>query len=316
MISSKNDFAAHSNYVILRSAVMNDSIVRYQFNPTLTDTIGFFDYCIPLTNESVHPTADSLLKYYDYTIYNYITPFPAPKQFLQTTSIFRPHNLPLIHKEPLEINRQATDFITVVFLTCLFILAWIQTSYSKRLIQIFRAVAQPHHVNQLEREGNLFKERISLGLGIIYFMISSVFIFLIVQEFNAVPTGLSNLVFTGIIFAGLLAYELSKSSLVYVSGIIFDTRETSRQYQLNILIFNFAIGVVLLPFVLIAFYWSSLVLLTSGIIIVLLLSAYRLIRGFLTGLENKNYNLFYLFLYLCTLEILPLLLFYKVISKM
>jgi len=199
---------------------------------------------------------------------------------------------------------------------CLFILAWIQTSYAKRLGQIFKAVAQAHNVNQLEREGNLFKERISLGLGFIFYTISSIFVFLIVRRFAGIPDGFHDLTFTAIIMGGILVYQLIKSSLVILSGIIFDTREAARQYQLNILIFNDIIGITLFPLAIIVFYWDNLLLMTTGIILVLLLLLYRLYRGILTGLTNKSYNLFYLFLYLCTLEILPLILLYKVFSKM
>jgi hypothetical protein len=216
----------------------------------------------------------------------------------------------------LAINQQATDWITIVFVVCLFIFAWIQTSYAKRLNQIFRAVAQSHHVNQLERDGNIFKERIALGLGLNYYLISSIFIFQILREFGIVPAGFNTFSITGIIFIALLVFQSLKSFVIYTSGVIFNTTESARQYQLIILIFNYIIGIVLLPVVVIAFYWNSVAFLISGIIIVSLLLLYRIARGFLTGQDNKSYNLFYLFLYLCTLEILPLLLIFKAISKM
>ena len=282
----------------------------------LTDTVGFFDVCIPLTNESSLPTTDSLKKYYDYTIYNYITPLPPQKQFFPTTSVFKPHNLEPKHSGPLAINQQATDWITIIFMASLFIFAWVQTSYSKRLNQIFRAVAQPHHVNQLERDGNIVKERIALGLGLNYYMMSSIFIFQILNQFGVLPTGISNLTLTGIILAGLFVYQLLKSLVILGSGVIFNTNESAKQYQLIILIFNYIIGIILFPIVVIAFYWNNSAFLIAGVIIIILLILYRIVRGFLAGLENKDYNLFYLFLYLCTLEILPLLLIYKAISKM
>jgi len=282
----------------------------------LTDTVGFFDYCIPLTNETQRPITDSLKKYYDFTVFDYVSPLPPHKQFKQTTSVFAPHSLVPKHNGPLPIEKQSTDWFTLIFVACLFILAWIQTSYAKRLGQIFKAVAQSHYVNQLEREGNLFKERISLGLGFIFYTISSIFVFLIVRKFAGIPDGFHNLTFTAIIMCGLMAYQLIKSSLVYLSGIIFDTREAARQYQLNILIFNYVIGITLFPLAIVVFYWDNILLMTTGIILVVLLLLYRLYRGILTGLTNKSYNLFYLFLYLCTLEILPLILLYKVFSKM
>jgi hypothetical protein len=295
---------------------MNDSTIRYQYNPALVDSTGFFDYCIPLSNESLPPVADSVRKYYDFSIFDYITPPPPQKQYLRTTSLFSPHYLTPKHTENIAINRQSTDWITIVFVICLFILAWVQTLYSKRLRQIFRAAAQPHFVNQLEREGNLFRERISLGLGFVYYAVSSIFIYQFFKVFvgYGVP-GVSNVIFTAIIFTSLFLYETVRMLLVYALGIIFRTKEFARLYQLNILIFNQIIGVVLFPVSLMAIYWNSMAFVWAGIIIISLMLFYRFFRGFLTGLANKDYNLLYLFLYLCTLEILPLLLIFKVISR-
>jgi hypothetical protein len=187
---------------------MNDSIIRYQYNPILTDTVGFFDYCIPLANESCPPAADSLQKYFDYSIFNFITPPPSPHKLILTTSAFEKHNLEPRHAGPLEINRQSTDWITIVFVACLFVFAWLQTTYPKRLKQILKAVAQSHNVNQLEREGNLFKERITLGLGFIYYMISSIFVYQLFSMFLTIPPGFNNLTFTGVIFISLFFYQL------------------------------------------------------------------------------------------------------------
>jgi hypothetical protein len=315
-INKKNEGIAHSKYVILQFQAMNDSIIRYQYNPMLTDTAGFFDYCIPLSNESSLTVVDSLKKYYDFNQYNFVTPTEQANKVLLTNSIFKPHSLKPTHSDPLSINRQSTDWITVIFLACLLIFAWIQSSYSKRFNQIFRAAAQPHFVNQLEREGNLFKERITIGLGFIYYTTFSIFVFQLYRTFFTIPFGLSNLAFAGIIFAGLFLFQLLKSLAVISSGVIFNTRESARSYQLNTLIFNYITGILLFPVTLIAIYWNSTVFLIVGILIASFLISYCFIRGFLTGLSNKNYSLFYLFLYLCTLEILPLLLIYKAISSM
>jgi hypothetical protein len=295
---------------------MDTTSIRYKFNPVLTDTVGFYDYCIPLTNESIPPPADSLQKYYDYSVYNYITPPPAPKEFAETTSVFGTHQLMPVHKGPVAINRQSTDWITMLLLLCLLLFAWIQTVSHKRFVQIIKAVIQPHSVNQLEREGNLFRERITLGLGAIYYIIGSVFILQLFKAFNTLPAGFDNLSFAALISGVLFSYQMLKSLLIYTSGIIFKTAESSRAYQLNTLIFNHIAGIVLFPFVIMAFYYQNTSFLIIGGVIASLLFVYRLFRGILTGLNNKNYNLLYLFLYLCTLEILPLLLLVKVVSKM
>jgi hypothetical protein len=281
----------------------------------LTDTVGFFDFCIPLTDESKIPAADSLKKYYDFSIYNYITPPPALKELQLTTSIFSPNSLSPVHSGPIPVNKQSTDWITFLFFTCLIILAWIQTYFSKRLSQVFRAAALPHAVNQLEREGDLFRQRISLGLGFIYYIVGAIFIFQIFSAYNEAPAGMSNMLITAMILGSLFLYQMLKSTMIYLLGYVFNNKESARAYQLNTLIFNHITGIFLLPITIIAFYWGNVAILNIGILIVLLLALYGLYRGVLTGLSDKNYNLFYLFLYLCTLEILPLLLIYKVISK-
>jgi len=295
---------------------MDTTSIRYKFNPQLTDTVGFYDYCIPLTKESIPPVADSLQKYYDFSVYNFVTPPPPPKEFAETMSVFAKHQLRPVHSGPMAINRESTDWITILLLVCLLLFAWIQTVSHKRFAQIFKAVMQPHSVNQLEREGNLFKERITLGLGAIYYIVGSVFIFQLFSAFHSLPGEFDNLSFTALILGVLFSYQMLKSLLIYTSGIIFKTAEPSRYYQLNTLIFNQITGIALFPFVIMAFYWGNTTFLIIGSVIVSLLFGYRLIRGILTGMANKNYNLLYLFLYLCTLEILPLLLLLKVISKM
>jgi len=282
----------------------------------LTDTVGFYDYCIPLTNESIPPVADSLKKYYDFSVYNFVTPPPAPKEFTETISVFGKHQLLPVHSGPVAIIRQSTDWITILLLVCLLLFAWIQTVSHKRFAQIFKAVMQPHSVNQLEREGNLFRERITLSLGAIYYIVGSVFIFQLFNAFYTLPGEIDNLSFTALILGVLFSYQMLKSLLIYTSGIIFKTAESSRYYQLNTLIFNQITGIVIFPFAIMALYWENTTFLIIGGVIVSLLFGYRLFRGILTGMANKNYNLLYLFLYLCTLEILPLLLLLKVISKM
>ena len=295
---------------------MDSTSIRYKFNPMLTDTVGFYDYCIPLTNESIPPVADSLKKYYDFSVYNFVTPPPAPKEFTETISVFGKHQLLPVHSGPVAIIRQSTDWITILLLVCLLLFAWIQTVSHKRFAQIFKAVMQPHSVNQLEREGNLFRERITLSLGAIYYIVGSVFIFQLFNAFYTLPGEIDNLSFTALILGVLFSYQMIKSLLIYTSGIIFKTAESSRYYQLNTLIFNQITGIVIFPFAIMALYWENTTFLIIGGVIVSLLFGYRLFRGILTGMANKNYNLLYLFLYLCTLEILPLLLLLKVISKM
>jgi hypothetical protein len=301
-------------FVILRR--MTDTIARYQHNPALTDTVGFFDYCIPLTHEWAFPKSDSMVKYQLPEVYNYITPPPPKKSITEVPSMFGAHNLLVKNYRSAPGQTLSTDWITFLFITCMVVFAWIQTSYAKRFGQIIRSILQPHYINQLEREGNLLRERVSFGLGYIYFITASIFIMQISLHFFVATPYKGYAVFSVIIIAGLLLYQFLKSFLVRLAGNIFLTVEYARAYSLNTMIFNHVTGILLLPLTFFTFYFDQPVLLIIAIVIVSLLMIYRTIRGILTGLSNKSYNLFYLFLYLCTLEILPLVLILKILSKL
>jgi len=294
---------------------MGNHTIRYQTHPLPSDTVGFFDCCRPITNESKPPTVDSLKKFCDFGVYNYLTPKKQEAPLATTTSMFVHHSLAVKHKGILAIEKPGTDWVTGIFLICLILFAWVQASYPKRFQQMFRAAIQPYYVNQLEREGNLFAERITLGLGFIFYSIVSVFSYQLMKEFGMTDIGLNYYLVLGLLMAGFLLYDLIKNAMIYSLGVVFDTLEVARQYQLNALIFNHVMGVMLLPIVIVSFYWGRTESLVLGGLVVTLVFAYRLFRGMLIGASNKGYGLLYLFIYLCTLEILPLLLIYKVISK-
>lgn len=294
---------------------MRPQNIRYQPNPMLADTVGFFDSCIPLTDESRPPANDSLEIFYYFGIYDYKAHSASAHELVPIRSVFATHGLTASPAGPKPVEKQPTDWITILLLACLLVFAWIQSNYPKRFRQIFHAAAQPYYVNQLEREGDLLGERISIGLGFIYYATVSLFAYELFLEFSDIPFNLNNYSFTGIVFVGFVLFEFLKSWVGKILGSIFNTGEPTRSYQLNTLIFNHVQATLIFPFVILALFWESHFFLIISIIISSVIIVYRLYRGILTGLANKRYNLFYLFLYLCTLEILPFLLLFKWITK-
>ena len=301
--------------IFATSVFMSNLVVRYQSNPMLTDTVGFFDYCVPLTNQSGLPVPDSLKKYYDFRLFDYVTSSPKKADLVESQSLFKGHGLHIINNTEKLIQRQSQDWMLVIIIVCLALLAWIRSIYSKRLNQIFKAVAQPHHVNQLERDGNIFKERITIGLGFIYLSMSSIYIYLALRELELLPAGFHNYTLTGLIFIGLFVFYFIKSSLIYYAGLVFKTGDSAHFYQLNLLLFSLIVGITLLPLNLITIHLDNTISLYAGLLIIGLFFAYRLIRTFFTSINYKNYNLLYLFLYLCTIEILPLFLLVSIFGR-
>jgi hypothetical protein len=95
-------------------------------------------------------------------------------------------------------------------------------------------------------------------------------------------------------------------------------RNLFSEYIHNTLVINKGTGIVLFPIVITARYFPfpliSLVL-VAGLCILILGVIWKSIRAYQI-IRRKNVVLFYLILYLCTLEFLPLLIGYKVITSL
>ncbi|MBE0646363.1 MAG: hypothetical protein IH596_01115, partial [Bacteroidales bacterium] len=84
-------------------------------------------------------------------------------------------NLLDIHPSPLVLYQP--DWIFYVLLGMFLLMAWIQLFYGPRLRMILHASFINRHLHQLEREGDLFNERISIALSILYVLSLSMVIY-------------------------------------------------------------------------------------------------------------------------------------------
>ena len=189
-------------------------------------------------------------------------------------SIFHAHHLQSVNFQPIKADPFQPDWMLAILLFCFILLAWVQVFYPKRIQQIFRAPFSKRFINQLTRDGNLFSERITVALGLIYILTYSLFIF----EFNKKILGFSihgipEISLFGIIALVNLALMAAKVTLVQFLGAIFKTRSTTGNYLLNQLIFALLSGPVLLAALVFIIYIKLILLLYISLaVIVLLLS--------------------------------------------
>lgn len=252
--------------------------------------------------------------------------FPYPSHYLvkdkntiiksYTKSIFSPHLLLPKSMQVHEVNSSGGDWIFGIFLLCFILLSWIRIFYKKRLNLIFKTFISQRTTNLLLRDGTLFNERISLALSFIFFSTISMFAYCIYQlatntEFK--PT--QGLIIYGQIFLLIFAFIAFKMALVNIIGNVFNNKIKSFEYQINDLIFFQVLGVVLLPIVLFYSYLHTLNLLYIATSIMFLWYIYKLLRDLFIGITHSKFSLFYLFLYFCTVEILPLLVLIKLAMK-
>jgi len=192
------------------------------------------------------------------------------------------------------------------------LVAWLHFFHHKRLRQIFYAPLSQRFLNILTKEGSIFRERSSLVLSIVYVFTFSLLLSLLLKEL--IPERLAGYrdyeIFI-ICVAGLFLFWLLKTSAIRFVGSVFHTMPATLDYLQNILAFSFITGLILLPFMILTIFLSSNILLYISLIIIGLLYFFRVMRGFFIGISLKKFSYLFLFVYLCSLEILPLLVILK-----
>ena len=229
-------------------------------------------------------------------------------------SIFTSNELQAVNLQPALINDTGYNWLTGILMLSFIIYTITQFNYSKRLSQIFKAAFARRYVNQLVREGGLFKERITIGLLFIFFATVTTFIFQGIRYILDIKLTYPVMTFCAI-FGGLLLFWLVKVGLIKFLGFIFKNQASAYEYNLTGLIYFEIIGLLLLPLCLPAVYQDPQLFSQIGLLIILAGLFINLSRGFMVGLSNSKFSLFYLILYLCTLEILPLVVVVKIFTN-
>jgi len=166
---------------------------------------------------------------------------------------------------------------------------------------------------KLLREKNIMIKRVSFVLNFIYVIMLSTFILKIFElyqikvfKFNTFETLL-------ILINIIIIISVFRILLLKLVGFIFNSTQIFNEYIHNNYVINKNLGLFLFPLLIGQVYISEklkVIFIIAGISLILISYIIRFYRGFQIIIK-KDIFLFYLILYLCTLEILPLLLGYK-----
>lgn len=225
-----------------------------------------------------------------------------------TAQELRPHNL-----SPRQVHRFQPDWITGIVILGLILIAWANFFFPSRFRQVLMAPWSKRFLSLLTREGNLFTERMTIALSIVYLLAAALLVYeandlLLVQKpFVHWPTILIFLFFMGVI----LVYWSVKILMVSSLGFIFKTGPTTREYIFNIVIFNIISGLLLIPLLIFIIYLKSGTLLYLSIFLMGILFLFRFYKGFMIGFSLRKFSYLFLFVYLCALEMLPLVILTK-----
>jgi hypothetical protein len=229
-------------------------------------------------------------------------------------SAFSPHLLKAKYSSPKERTLINPEWTSILIISCFLLFAVSHFGYFKRMQQIFKAFFTNRFFIQFSRDGGLYAERVSMFLFSSYILAFSLFIFNSYKFYFSIPVFplLNFLIYLKILIAIIIFYLL-KIGLFRFSGYIFKAFNETSDYILNLYLFGQITGICLLPLIIITTYFeNNKIILYVGISVILLLSIYCLFKGFVIALSKSKVSVYYIFLYLCTLEILPLVLLAKI----
>lgn len=218
--------------------------------------------------------------------------------------------VPAVHTmpyTPLDKDKDAAINLafTVVFLI---IFAFVRLRSKDLLSNLLQMTIKRKKALSVQNEGiGAYPVCYLLGLCLSFSVLSVGLSYVTTQEFLSA--------FTAYVFGGLLAYHFCMLSIIALLGWTFNAKHAAREFMTNLWCFHINAGLLVSPFVIALFFVQDYMVLPLLKVIgceLALLMIVKLIRWFEIFFVYKV-SILYMILYLCALELIPLLSLYKVV---
>lgn len=200
-----------------------------------------------------------------------------------------------------------------VLLISISIFAWGKSLYQKYLLQIFNSVYNYQISIQLFRDKNALFRNLSIILQILFPINLGLLIYFLIDFYQFSHVSEYPMASIGIYSVAVFIFFRLKNWLYKFLGVVFKIQEDFHEIQHHLNIFSQSLGVVLLPFVISMPFlndtFKSIVLVSLFIVIGIYILLF-FFRGFQI-VTRKQVSVFFLILYLCAVEILPVVLLIK-----
>lgn len=217
--------------------------------------------------------------------------------------------------------RDKTDWMILVMIFSLVILGWVYSFFRKYLSQVFQSLIDNNASSKLMNERSSVTERVSFILNILFVFNTGFFVFEIFHVFKIQFLGFGSFSMFAIFTGCITLVYLFKYIFYSFIGAILNAQREAFEYIHNLFLFNKIYGVILIPVIVcIPFFGAPVAnyLIFAGVFLFVISFLFRMFRGIQISLKI-NFSFFYLILYLCTVEILPVLIlgkfFYKLINS-
>ncbi len=231
--------------------------------------------------------------------------------FLQrTTSLPSP-----IRRKSISPLQKYNDWLSVFLIFSIVIIGFLRISSMKFLRELFNSAFYSQAASRMYSSINIRNSKPSFVLSGLFFLNTGVFIFEALVFYQETIFNQKGFYLLLIVWAVLIGYDVVKWFLYLMVGFVFDTSLHTGEYVFNSSMLSKVYAIFLLPIISVIPFvniWIVPNLIKMGVAMFIVLYIWQLFRGMKIFFQN-TFSVFYMFLYFCALEILPLVILYKIL---
>lgn len=212
---------------------------------------------------------------------------------------------------PTPLNRKIEYWQTTVLIVLVLLVALSKSLNQTRFKQLVTSIFRFSMAQEVVREEKVFFHRANIWLTLVHIFTLSL---LGLEFIKYQPSIIINYSINGflLIVVFVICIYLAKYLVSRILFFVFDIAGLANEYVFNVSLYNNLQGILLLPVLMLLYFTtlsSSSIMLYAALPVLSLSYLIRLIRISTAGI-NYRISYLYIFLYICTLEILPLVVLY------
>ncbi len=214
----------------------------------------------------------------------------------------------------IKMNFFSQSILYFLFLSSLFAMAFVRYQNTAYIKSLFLSAISYGRAETTRKSDINNKTLINTLLSINFYLSVSIFLIISADRFQLIPPDKNRfLIFAGT-FVGVILFFVSIMLANIVSAYIFKIKDIAGDFNRHNFFIYHSLGICLLAVnILTAFSTLNDFFLYGGFIVAGIFFLLKIFRMIQINLSKQIKN-FYLFLYLCTVEILPILYIVKILS--
>lgn len=212
-------------------------------------------------------------------------------------------------------NFVGTDWITILLIGILLIIAWLKVFYSKSLMQNLQSAFDLRTSNKVFSDINPLTKRVGVTLNFVFLSLVALMSYFVLKLYGLTIFQLNSILNYLVIFGAFsILYLVKYLGFLFLQWIL--KTKLFLEYHFIVMNINKVYSLTILPLIIclpyIDFRFINVIVYLS-VTLFGLFYLWRLFSGILLTIKIKL-SIFYLILYICTLEIIPMLTIYKIVN--